>query len=108
MTGVPVVGFNDAVSADGGVLKEAMDAIYAQSFEDKKDGNKFQHSAHPISMDCTVEISVEGDDGQKIWPVHLSWEYPYVRYFHMQDNMTYTCTMNRTVPLFNMVYVEQS
>lgn len=106
VTGVPIAGFNDAVSVDGGVLKDAMDLIYAQSFEDKKDGNKFQHRAHPISMDCTVEVSVEGDGGQKILPVHLSWEYQYVRYFHMQDNMTYTCTMNRTVPLFNMVYVE--
>lgn len=106
VTGVPIVGYNDAASADGGVLKEAMDAIYAQSFEDRKDGKQFQHSAHPISMDCTVEISMEGEYGQNIMPVILIWGSSYVRYFHMQDNMTYACTMNTTVPLFNMVYVE--
>ena len=47
-------------------MKDAMDAIYAQTFEDKADGNKFQHSAHPISMDCNVDVSVEGENGEEL------------------------------------------
>ena len=105
LKGVPLAGFSDYVSMDDGTVKDAMDAIYAQTFEDKADGNKFQHSAHPISMDCNVDVSVEGENGEELYPMRVSWEYPYVPYHHAQDAMTYSCQMVQNVPRFTMVHV---
>ena len=108
MTGVPLAGVLDYVSMDGGAVKKAMDAIYAQTFEDKNDGKKFQHSAHPVSMDCNMEIYVEGEKGLELYPMRVSWEFPYVQYYHAQDAMTYTCKMNVATPLFQMVLVDKN
>ena len=105
LKGVPLAGFLDYVSVDGGVVKAAMDAIYAQTFEDKNDGKKFGHSAHPVSMECNVEVFVEGENGEELYPMRVSWEYPYVTYYHAQDAMTYACQMSQNVPRFTMVHV---
>lgn len=105
LKGVPLAGLQDYVSMDGGVVKAAMDAIYAKTFEDKKDGKTFQHSAHPVSMECNVEVYVEGENGEELYPMRVSWEYPYVPYYHAQDATTYTCQMTQNVPRFNMVHV---
>ena len=105
LKGVPLAGLADKVSMDGGVVKAAMDAIYAQTFEDKKDGDKFQHSAHPVSMECNVEIYVEGENGEELYPMRVYWEYPYVTYYHAQDGVSYSCQMTQNVPRFNMVHV---
>lgn len=105
--GVPLGDFLANVSMDGGAVKQAMDAIYAQTFEDKRDGKKFEHSAHPISMSCNMDIYVEGEKGLELYPMRISWEYPYVQYYHAQDAMTYTCRMTVKVPRFNMVLVDR-
>jgi hypothetical protein len=105
LKGVPLAGFLDYVSVDGGAVKAAMDAIYAQTFEDKNDGKKFGHSAHPVSMECNVEVFVEGENGEELYPMRVSWEYPYVTYYHAQDAMTYACQMSQNVPRFTMVHV---
>ena len=105
LKGVPLAGILDNVSVDGGAVKAAMDAIYAQTFEDKNDGKKFGHSAHPVSMECNVEVFVEGENGEELYPMRVSWEYPYVPYYHAQDAMTYTCQMTQNVPRFTMVHV---
>lgn len=107
LTGVRLADFLANVSMDGGTVKQAMDAIYAQTFEDKSDGKKFPHSAHPVSMDCNVEISVEGEKGQELYPMHIWWEYPYVVYYHAQDNMSYSCRMTVSTPRFNMILVDE-
>ncbi|MBR5104545.1 MAG: DUF4906 domain-containing protein [Bacteroidales bacterium] len=107
LRGVPLSDFAAHVSMDGGVVKQAMDAIYSKTFEDKEDGKKFQHSAHPVSMDCNVEIYVEGDNGQELYPMHISWQLPYVQYYHAQDAVTYTCQMSVPEPFFNMVHVSE-
>ena len=108
LTGVPLSNFLANVSMDGGAVKQAMDAIYAQTFEDKRDGKKFQHSAHPVSMECTMEISVEGENAQELYPMHVSWEFPHVQYYHAQDDMNYTCKMTVATPRFNVAHVEQN
>ena len=105
LKGVPLAGFLDYVSMDGGAVKAAMDAIYAQTFEDKSDWGKFEHSAHPVSMDCNVEIYVEGEKGEQLYPMRVSWEYPYVQYYHAQDASSYSCQMTQNVPRFTMVHV---
>lgn len=104
--GVSLSSFSSNVSADGGAIKAAMDAIYAQTFEDKKNGSKFQHSAHPTSMDCRVEISVEGDAGKELYPLEFIWESESIEYYHPQDACTYSCKMVTEVPVFKMVFVE--
>lgn len=107
LRGVPLSDLAADVSVDGGVVKQAMDAIYSQTFEDKKDGKKFQHSAHPVSLDCNVEIYVEGENGQELYPMHISFERSYVQYYHAQDAVTYTCQMSVSAPCFNMVLVDR-
>lgn len=104
---VPLADVMANVSMDGGAVKQAMDAIYAQTFEDKSDGKKFQHSAHPVSMDCNMEICIEGEKGLELYPMRISWEFPYVQYYHAQDAMTYTCTMNVSTPRFKMVLIDE-
>jgi hypothetical protein len=107
LEGVPLASFSDYVSLDGGAVKAAMDAIYAQTFEDKKDGKKFQHSAHPISMKCSVDISVEGSAGNELYPLKILWSRPSVDYYHQQDAKTYTCAMTTEATGFNLVFVEK-
>lgn len=103
--GLPLASFQDDVSFDDGTIRAAMDAIYAQTFEDKANGSKFQHSAHPVSMECNVDVFVEGENGEELYPMRVSWEYPYVTYYHAQDAITYTCQMTQTAPLFTLVHV---
>lgn len=107
LKGVPLAGFTDNVSMDGGAVKAAMDAIYAQTFEDKSDGNKFQHSAHPVSMECNVDVFIEGENGEELYPMRVSWEYSSVPYHHAQDGVTYTCQMAQSASCFNMVHVAE-
>lgn len=107
LKGVPLADFLANVSMDGGAVKQAMDAIYAQTFEDKSDGKKFQHSAHPVSMDCNMEIFIEGEKGMELYPMRISWEFPYVQYYHAQDAMNYTCRMNVSTPRFQMVLIDE-
>lgn len=107
LKGVPLAGFLDYVSMDGGAVKAAMDAIYAQTFEDKRDGNKFQHSAHPVSMECNIEVYAEDENGEELFPMRVSWEYPYVPYYHAQDAVSYSCHMTTAVPRFRVVHVSK-
>lgn len=107
LKGVPLAGFTDNVSMDGGAVKAAMDAIYAQTFEDKSDGNKFQHSAHPVSMECNVDVFIEGENGEELYPMRVSWEYSSVPYHHAQDGVTYACQMAQSASCFNMVHVAE-
>lgn len=103
--GLPLASFQDDVSFDDGTIRAAMDAIYAQTFEDKANGSKFQHSAHPVSMACNVDVFVEGENGEELYPVQVTWELPYVTYYHAQDGVTYTCQMTQNTPCFKMVHV---
>lgn len=107
LKGVPLAGFTDNVSMDGGAVKAAMDAIYAQTFDDKADGKKFKHSAHPVSMECNVDVFLEGENGEELYPMRVSWEYSSVPYHHAQDGVTYTCQMAQSASCFNMVHVTE-
>ena len=107
LKGVSLAAFSSNVSADGGAVKEAMDAIYAQTFEDKEDGKKFQHAAHPISMECSVDAFIEGSAGDELYPLKIAWEHPYVEYYHEQDAKTYSCEMTTETTEFNLVFVEK-
>lgn len=103
--GIALAGFQDDVSFDDGTIRAAMDAIYARTFEDKSGGNKFQHSAHPVSMECNVDVFVEGENGEELFPVRVAWELPYVTYYHAQDAVTYTCQMTQNASGFALVHV---
>ena len=39
--------------------------------------------------------------------MHIWWEYPYVVYYHAQDNMSYSCRMTVSTPRFNMILVDE-
>lgn len=107
ISGVPIQNISQKTSADCGALKMAMDKIYAITYEDKVDGEKFMHSAHPVSMDCHVELIVEGPDTGELYPVKLVWRDSSINYYHPQDGVTYRCAMNFQTDLFNSVIVRK-
>ena len=52
-----------------------------------------------------LDVFVEDENGEELYPMRVSWEYPYVPYHHAQDAMTYSCQMVQNVPRFTMVHV---
>ena len=109
VTGVAVTSTNTSI--DGGALKAGMDAIYAQTFFDSKNmigsANSYQHAAHPTSMDVTLKIKVNSGSGTEMYPITLSWSDANLWYYHSQDATTYTPTITKTAPLFNMIRVKE-
>ena len=109
VTGVAVTSTNTSI--DGGALKAGMDAIYAQTFFDSKNmigsANSYQHAAHPTSMDVTLKIKVNSGSGTEMYPITLSWSDTNLSYYHSQDGTTYTPTITKTAPLFNIIRVKE-
>lgn len=98
------------VYPDGGVLKDAMDGIYAHTYTDSNnwiglDSNRFQHHAHPIAMDCCFEAYVEGEDGKELYPVEVIWVYDVLEYHHEQDGVTYECPIRTENMSFRIGFV---
>ena len=109
VTGVSVAGTNTSI--DGGAIKAGMDAIYAQTFFDSKNAigssNSYQHAAHPTSMDIKLQIKLNSASGTELYPITLTWSDTKLSYYHSQDAATYTPTLTKTMPAFNMIRVEE-
>ena len=109
VTGVTVTSSNTSI--DGGAIKSGMDAIYAQTFYDSKNAigssNNYQHAAHPTSMDIKLQIRLNSASGTELYPITLTWNDTKLSYYHSQDGTTYTPTITKTMPLFNMIRVEE-
>ena len=93
-----VIGSTPVV-IDGGAVKEAMNAIYSQTFFDSYNligsSNSYSHHAHPTSLDVTMKFSLSGDTAEKM--VLLSLTAPTsVSFYHSQESVTYSVAMKTT------------
>jgi hypothetical protein len=98
-------------SIDGGAIKAGMDAIYAQTFYDSRNmigsANNYQHAAHPTSMDVKLQIKLNSASGTELYPITLTWSDTKLSYYHTQDATTYTPTITKTMPAFNIIRVDE-
>lgn len=96
------------VAVDGGAIKEAMNAIYAQSFFDSYNSigssNSYQHCAHPTSLEVSLRFSLSGDSAMRMIPITVSTP-AMVHFCHTQEAVTYSVTVNTSKKINNMAFV---
>jgi hypothetical protein len=96
------------VAVDGGAIKEAMNAIYAQSFFDSYNSigssNSYQHCAHPTSLEVSLRFSLSGDSAMRMIPITVSTP-AMVHFYHTQEAVTYSVTVNTSKKINNMAFV---
>lgn len=111
VTGVKPVTVNGVACADGGVLKEAMDAVYANAFYDSKNwigsSNSYMHNAHPVDMTFKMEVLVEKGSSVMLCPVSFTWDMTSIGYYHAQDAVTYNCSVSPSVSKYNVAIVSR-
>lgn len=111
VTGVKPVTVNGVACADGGVLKEAMDAVYANAFYDSKNwigsSNSYMHNAHPVDMTFKMEVLVEKGSAVMLCPVSFTWDMTSIGYYHAQDAVTYNCSVSPSVSEYNAAIVSR-
>lgn len=97
-----------SVVVDGGALKEAMNAIYAQTFFDSYNSigssNSYQHSAHPISLEVSLRFSLSGDSSMRMIPIAVS-SPPTISFHHTQENVTYSVSVTTSEKINKMAVV---
>ena len=93
---------------DGGALKEAMNAIYAQTFFDSYNSigssNSYQHCAHPTSLEVSLRFSLSGDSSMKMIPIVVS-SPTTVSFYHTQEAVTYYVSVDTSPRINNMAIV---
>lgn len=92
---------------DSDAIKEAMNAIYVQTFQDSYNligaSDSYQHSAHPTSLDVSLRFSL-GDDGRfALIPIE-SVLPENVTFHHAQENVSYSVPIN-TVNKVNVLSI---
>ena len=106
--GVPLTAGGQFVWADDGQLKAAMDDIYAFSYLDSPrplGADAYLHRAHPTEVALDVRMLVEDDAGKELYPYYVKWENDYLEYYHAQDDATYKCALDASVPGYSMAVV---
>ena len=112
VTGIQLDKLILPVNPDGGVLKEAMDKIYSYTFPDSynwigTDSNRYEHHAHPVTMECRFEAYVEGTDGKELHPVEVVWVYDVLKYHHAQEDVTYDCKLKVENVAYDIAFVDR-
>lgn len=83
--------------ADDGEFRAVLDEVYAHSYKDSDrplGANAYMHHAHPTSVDCRIDILVEGDDGNELYAFDLNWKQQAFDYYHSQEAKTYSVKFN--------------
>lgn len=87
------------VIVDAGAFKEAMNAIYAQSFPDSYNSigssNSYQHCAHPTSLEVSLRFSLSGDSATRMIPIVISCPVT-LSFYHEQEAVTYAVSVSTT------------
>lgn len=107
-TGVPLLQTGQFVWADDGGLKSAMDEIYGHSYKDSDrplGADAYMHHAHPTDMRLTVDLLVEGDEGDELYPFYMTWDADYLEYYHEQEGKTYKCSLNPAASAYKLSVV---
>lgn len=109
-TGVPLRQTGQFVWADDGGLKSAMDEIYGHSYKDSDrplGADSYMHHAHPTDMRLTLDMLVEGDKGEELYPFYMTWENDYLEYYHQQEAKTYNCSLYPTASAYKLSVVRR-
>lgn len=97
------------VEIDGGAVKEAMTAIYSQTFYDSYNligsANNYSHHAHPTSMTVSLKFSLSGDSAGKMIPVSFTAPSS-VSFYHSQDDVTYSVSVKTQKSVNLVAFVE--
>lgn len=111
VSGVPLFHSAGMASADDGLIRKAMDAVYANTYSDSKNmigsANSYKHHAHPVSVVCEILVKVSGASPYEMYPVSLEFDVEDISYYHEQEDKTYSCTFSSEVPLGEFVWVEK-
>lgn len=98
----------NSVVVDGNAVKEAMNAIYAQSFFDSYNSigssNSYQHCAHPTSLEVSLRFSLSDDSAMRMIPITVS-SPAMVNFYHTQEAVTYSVTVNTSKKINKMAFV---
>ena len=83
-------------------IKEAMNSIYNQTFKDSYNmvgsSNSYDHRAHPTSLDISLRFSLGDSYSNKMAPIVVDLPVS-ASFYHSQDGVTYSVTMNTTTGL---------
>lgn len=83
--------------ADDGEFRAVLDEVYAHSYKDSDrplGANAYMHHAHPTSVDCRIDILVEGADGNELFAFLLYWNQQTINYYHSQEDKNYSVKLN--------------
>ena len=87
-----------------------MDEVYSYTFPDSynwvgTDSNRYEHHAHPVTMECRFEAYVEGIDGKELHPVEVVWVYDVLKYHHVQEDVTYNCELKVENVAYDIAFI---
>lgn len=86
-----------STSIDGNAIKEAMNAIYNQTFIDSYNkvgsSNSYGHNAHPTSLDIALRFSIGDGNSKTIVPIVVNMSAS-TAFYHSQEQSTYSVSMN--------------
>lgn len=95
--GVPLNELGIFEWADDGGLKSGMDNVYGYSYKDSDKplgADSYMHRAHPTDMSLKLNLCVEGEKGNELYPYYVQWAADYLEYYHAQEAKTYNCKLN--------------
>lgn len=102
------LGRNPSV-IDGGAVKEAMDAIYSNRFADSYSyigiAGSYEHCAHPVSLDVSLNFSLADDSSYMMAPIDVSLPSS-VTFFHSQEDISYSVPVTTRKSVNSMAFVE--
>ena len=94
---------------DDNAVKEAMNAIYAQTFPDSYSAigssKSYDHNAHPTSLEITVRFSLAGEYADSMIPISVTFPTT-VQFYHSQDDLTYSVTVSTIKKINKIAIVE--
>ena len=97
------------VEIDGGAVKSAMNAIYAQTFFDSYNligsTNNYDHHAHPTSLEVSLRFSLSGAWGDRMVPIKVTAP-SVVSYYHGQERITYSVSVKTDLRLNRVAFVK--
>lgn len=94
---------------DDNAVKEAMNAIYTQTFPDSYSAigasKSYDHSAHPTSLEITVRLSLTGECADSMIPISVA-SPTNVQFYHSQEDLTYSVSVSTIKKINKIAIVE--
>lgn len=91
-----------ATAIDGNAIKEAMNAIYSQTFTDSYNmigsSNSYAHNAHPTSLEVSLRFSLGDGCSSKMAPIVVSLPAS-IDFYHSQEQLDYSVSASMLTKL---------